>query len=159
MNWKHVFCWFFCVCLYYFFFWSRNYLDWLNHHLVADIWEKVKSILEGILNSCLSYLITTVRLRRFESECTICRLSIPYALNSETSVFEFDGTELIGCRVLSCGSERKKYMAYDLHPVLIPYLVSQNSSKLRFFNQPFLSNCDFRVFSLYAHSRFQGFNL
>ena len=53
----------------------------------------------------------------------------------------------------------KKYMAYDLHPVLIPYLVSQNSSKSKFFNEPFLSNCDFRVFPLYAHSRFQGFNL
>ena len=53
----------------------------------------------------------------------------------------------------------KKYMAYDLHPVLIPYLVSQNSSKLKYFNEGFLSNCDFRVFPLYAHSRFQGFNL
>ena len=53
----------------------------------------------------------------------------------------------------------KKCMAYDLHPVLIPYLVSQNSSKLKNFNQGFLSNCDFRVFPLYAHSRFQGFNL
>ena len=29
--------------------------------------------------------------------------------------------------VLSCGSERKKFIAYDLHPGLIPYLVSQNS--------------------------------
>ena len=29
--------------------------------------------------------------------------------------------------VLSCGSERKKCMAYDLYPVLIPYLVSRNS--------------------------------
>jgi hypothetical protein len=87
-------------------FWSRNYWDWLNHHLMANIWEKVNSILAENLNSCLSYLITTVRLRRFESECTICRLSIPYALNSETSVFEFDGAELIGCRCLAvilCG--------------------------------------------------------
>merc|ERR1712051_1182642 len=41
--------------------------------------------------------------------------------------------------------EKKKYMAYDLHPVLIPYLVSQNSSKLKYFNEGFLSNCDFRV--------------
>ena len=77
-------------------FWSRNYWDWLNHQLMANIWEK---ILEENLNSCLSYLITTVRLRRFESECTICRLSIPYALNSETPVFEFEGAELIGCRL------------------------------------------------------------
>ena len=53
----------------------------------------------------------------------------------------------------------KKFMAYDLHPVLIPYLVSQNSWKSKFFNHGFLSNCDFRVFPLYAHSRFQGFNL
>ena len=53
----------------------------------------------------------------------------------------------------------KKIMAYDLHPVLIPYLVSQNSSKLKIFNQGFLSNCDLRVFPLYPHSRFQGFNL
>ena len=53
----------------------------------------------------------------------------------------------------------KKCMAYDLHPVLIPYLVSQNSWKSKFFNHGFLSNCDFRVFPLYAHSRFQGFNL
>ena len=27
---------------------------------MADIWEKAVSILAGILNSCLSYLITTV---------------------------------------------------------------------------------------------------
>ena len=39
----------------------------------------------------------------------------------------------------------KKYMAYDLHPVLIPYLVSKNSSKSKIFDKPFLSNCDFRV--------------
>ena len=32
----------------------------------------------------------------------------------------------------------KKYMAYDLHPVLIPYLVSQNSSKSKFW-EPFRS--------------------
>ena len=32
----------------------------LNHHLMANIWEKAKSILVGNLNSGLSYLITTV---------------------------------------------------------------------------------------------------
>ena len=32
----------------------------LNHHLMANIGEKVISILAGYLNSGLSYLITTV---------------------------------------------------------------------------------------------------
>ena len=34
-----------------------NYWGWLKHHLMANIWEKVKSILAGNL---ISYLITTV---------------------------------------------------------------------------------------------------
>ena len=53
----------------------------------------------------------------------------------------------------------KKNMAYDLHPVLIPYSVSQKSKKLKCFNEGFLSNCDFRVFPLCGQSRFQGFDL
>ena len=40
----------------------------------------------------------------------------------------------------------KSCMAYDLHPVLIPCLVSMKSKKLKYF----LSNCDFRVFALIA---------
>ena len=33
----------------------------------------------------------------------------------------------------------KKNMAYDLHPVFIPYSVSQKSKKLKCFNEGFLS--------------------
>ena len=39
---------------------SRSYWSWLNHPLMANIWEKAISILAGNLNSVLSYLITTV---------------------------------------------------------------------------------------------------
>ena len=41
-------------------FWSKNYWGQLNHHLMANIWEKAKSILARNLISSLSYLITTV---------------------------------------------------------------------------------------------------
>ena len=41
-------------------FCCRNYWSWLNHHLMANIREKVISVLAGNLNLGLSYLITTV---------------------------------------------------------------------------------------------------
>ena len=41
-------------------FWSRNYWNYLNHPLTANIWEKAILILAGNLNWGLSYLITTV---------------------------------------------------------------------------------------------------
>ena len=41
-------------------FFSRSYWRYLNHHLMANIWEKAILILVGNLNSGLSYLITTV---------------------------------------------------------------------------------------------------
>ena len=39
---------------------SRNYWNLLNHHLMANIWEKSISILVGNLNLGRSHLITTV---------------------------------------------------------------------------------------------------
>ena len=43
------------------------YWDWLNHHLMVNIWEKAKSILAGNLNSGLSYIIITVLNSMFRS--------------------------------------------------------------------------------------------
>ena len=40
---------------------------------------------------------------------------------------EICGYFFLSTLVLSSGSERKKNMTYDLRPVFIPYLVSQNS--------------------------------
>ena len=41
-------------------FWSRNYWNYLNHPLTANIWEKAILIWAENLNWGLSYLITTV---------------------------------------------------------------------------------------------------
>ena len=41
-------------------FCSRNFWSQINHHLMANIWGKAISILEGNLNLGRSYLITTV---------------------------------------------------------------------------------------------------
>jgi hypothetical protein len=46
-------------CLYHLLFDLETIGGWLNHHLMAYIWEKSKSILAENLNSGLSYLITT----------------------------------------------------------------------------------------------------
>ena len=57
-------------------------------------------------------------------------LSIPFTFLSSS---KFTSSSYIHSGLELWFREKKKFMAYDLHPVLIPYLVSQNSWKSKKF--------------------------